>query len=334
MKTLIKNNSIDFVITWVDGSDEKWLEEKKKYQPDIDIDASLARYRDFGSLRYLFRSIEKFAPWVRNIFLVTNGQVPRWLNLEHPKVKLVKHSDYIPQEYLPTFSSHPIEWNFHRIEGLSENFVYFNDDVILTDYVKPTDFFKNDLPCDIFGLGMVKPREYFSSIPFNHMLILNKHFNFKTTLRKNYKKFFKLKYRSRLLKTLILSRQDVFYGMYDPHITLPFKKSFFELLWKKEGELIDATCKNKFRSKDDVSIWLVRYWQLLTGNFEPRSDKFGKFYVMNKFVTNKKIDKIMSKQQVICINDTNESALDFVTEHKMFENIMNDFLGEKSSFEK
>ena len=98
--------------------------------------------------------------------------------------------------------------------------------------------------------------------------------------------------------------------------------------------MIDATCKNKFRSKDDVSIWLVRYWQLLTGNFEPRSDKFGKFYVMNDFVSNKKAQSEFQKKKSICVNDTTGSVLDFETEREMFENVMNNFLGKKSSFEK
>ena len=136
---------LDFVITWVDGADVNWLKEKQKYRFDIDIDNSIARYRDFGTLKYVLRSIDKFAPWVRNVFLVTNGQVPEWITFDNPKLKLIKHSDFIPHEYLPTFNSNAIEWNLHKIEGLSENFVYFNDDVILTDYVQPSDFFKNSI---------------------------------------------------------------------------------------------------------------------------------------------------------------------------------------------
>lgn len=334
MNNAKETTPIDFVITWVDGSDEEWLQEKKKYQPGLDVDDSLVRYRDFGTLKYLFRSIEKFAPWVRNIFLVTNGQVPKWLNLEHPKVKLVRHSDFIPQEYLPTFNAQPIEWNLHRIEGLSENFVYFNDDVILTNHVEPTDFFKNDLPCEILGLGMIAPVEFFAHIPFNNMMVINKHFDLKTVLKEQRKKIFKIKYGERLIKTLVLANQGAFYGIYDPHITLPFKKSFFAKLWGEEYDLIDTTCKNKFRSKNDVTVWLVRYWQLLTGNFVPRSAKFGKYYPMHEFVLNKKNQRNLSKAKVICINDTNDATLDFETEYQMFENIMNGFLGEKSTFEK
>lgn len=326
---------IDFVITWVDGSDITWLEEKKKYNNNFDVDDSLVRYRDFGTLKYLLRSIDKFAPWVRNIFLVTNGQVPDWLSLENTKLKLVKHSNFIPEEYLPTFSSHPIEWHLHRIDGLSENFVYFNDDMIITNHVKPSDFFENDLPCDAFGLGMVRPTEYFSHIPFNSMLVLNSHFNLRETLSKHRSKFFNLKYGVRLLKTCILSMQNIFYGMYDPHIAISFKKSCFDLVWKEEPALIDSTCRNKFRSKDDVSIWLVRYWQLLTGQFHPRSNRFGRFYIVHDFVKIKDINKklVGGKTKIICVNDNEKTDLNFETEREKFESIMDVFLGEKCQYE-
>ena len=139
---------IDFVITWVDGSDPAWLEEKSKYQPESDIttDASIRRYRDWGTLKYLFRGVESYAPWVRKVFFITWGHVPNWLDLSAPKLEVVKHEDYIPREYLPTFSSHPIELNMHRIEGLSEHFVYFNDDMYITQPIAPTLFFRNGLP--------------------------------------------------------------------------------------------------------------------------------------------------------------------------------------------
>lgn len=331
-----ENTPIDFVITWVDGSDVEWLEEKKKYNTNIDVDDSLARYRDFGTLKYLLRSIDKFAPWVRNIFLVTNGQVPSWLSLENPKLRLVKHSDFIPEEYLPTFSSHPIEWNIHRIEGLSENFVYFNDDMILTNHVKPNDFFENDLPCDTFGLGMVRPIEYFSHIPFNSMLVLNSHFDFKQTMRKHKNKFFSFKYGARMLKTCVLSIQNVFYGMYDPHIAISFKKSYFDLVWQEEYDLIDKTCRNKFRSKEDVSIWLVRYWQLLTGSFSPRSYKFGRYYSIYDFIkaNQNRQKEYKCREKIICINDSNVEDAPFENSAMIFESIMNKKFYEKSQYEK
>ena len=120
---------IDFVIPWVDGSDPEWLAEKRIYKPDMPDDA--VRYRDWDILRYWFRGVEKYAPWVNKIHFITWGHLPEWMNPECKKLNIVNHRDYIPEKYLPTFSSHTIELNIHRIKGLSQQFIYFNDDTIL-----------------------------------------------------------------------------------------------------------------------------------------------------------------------------------------------------------
>ena len=333
---MVATNSIDVVITWVDGLDKEWLKEKQKYNPSIDVDESAARYRDYGTLKYVLRSIEKFAPWVRNVFLVTNGQIPSWLNAEHPKLCLVKHSDYMPKEYLPTFSSHPIEWCLHRIDGLSENFIYFNDDMLLASPVEPKDFFKNNLPRDILGLGITSPISFFSSIPFNNMLFLNRHFSIKKVFKSNISKFLNLKYGKWTIFNLLFATRKCIYGMYNPHIALALKKSYFDFLWELDPILLDETCKNKFRSKTDVSIWLVRYWQLLTGNFEPRSINFGHYFDLHHFLNDPKSIKAVQrgKYKCICLNDTNAEGFDFFNEQQKLIEIMDGFLGEKSLFEK
>lgn len=129
------NEGIDFVLIWVDDKDPKWIAEKNKYKSnDIQINVqsdSEVRYRDWDNLKYWFRAVEKYAPWVRKVHFVTCGQKPTWLNENNPKLRLVNHSDYIDEKYLPTFSSHVIELNLHKIPGLSERFVYFNDDTFI-----------------------------------------------------------------------------------------------------------------------------------------------------------------------------------------------------------
>lgn len=141
---------IDFVVLWVDGNDPEFIREKNKYTPyieQIDNDEdNLHRYRDYGTFNYWFRMVERHAPWVNNIYLITNGQRPKWLNVNHPKLKWVRHEEFIPEEYLPTFNSSAIEMNIHRIDGLSENFVFFNDDMYLIQDVKYSDFFVNEKP--------------------------------------------------------------------------------------------------------------------------------------------------------------------------------------------
>ncbi|KAK8386699.1 hypothetical protein O3P69_017869 [Scylla paramamosain] len=110
-------------------------------QSDLkEIDAN--RFEDNEELRYSLRSLEQYAPWVRRIFLVTNGQIPHWLNLDHPRLTIVTHQDIFPNaSHLPTFSSPAIESHIHRIPGLSEHFLYLNDDVMLMQEVWPEDFF-------------------------------------------------------------------------------------------------------------------------------------------------------------------------------------------------
>ena len=110
---------IDFVVLWVDGTDPQWQQERILFCPEnSDNGSSENRYRDWGLMKYWFRCVEKYAPWVHRIFFVTNGQIPEWLNIEHPKLRLVKHKDYIPQKYLPTFNSNVIELWLHHIPDL------------------------------------------------------------------------------------------------------------------------------------------------------------------------------------------------------------------------
>ncbi|CAF0956251.1 unnamed protein product [Brachionus calyciflorus] len=105
-------------------------------------DISTNRFQDNNELKYSLRSVEKYAPWIRNIYIVTNGQVPNWLNLSHPKIKLVNHSEiFMNKSHLPTFSSSAIETHLHRIKGLSDQFLYFNDDVLLGKRIYLDDFY-------------------------------------------------------------------------------------------------------------------------------------------------------------------------------------------------
>ncbi|XP_007449232.1 PREDICTED: N-acetylglucosamine-1-phosphotransferase subunits alpha/beta, partial [Lipotes vexillifer] len=113
-------------------------------QSKQDEDVSASRFEDNEELRYSLRSIERHAPWVRNIFIVTNGQIPSWLNLDNPRVTIVTHQDVFRNlSHLPTFSSPAIESHIHRIKGLSQKFIYLNDDVMFGKDVWPDDFYSH-----------------------------------------------------------------------------------------------------------------------------------------------------------------------------------------------
>ncbi|XP_054655956.1 N-acetylglucosamine-1-phosphotransferase subunits alpha/beta-like isoform X2 [Dunckerocampus dactyliophorus] len=109
-----------------------------------DEDVSASRFEDNEELRYSLRSVERHAPWVRHVFIVTNGQIPSWLNLDNPRVSVVTHQEiFLNHSHLPTFSSPAIESHIHRIPGLSQKFIYLNDDVMFGKDVWPDDFYSH-----------------------------------------------------------------------------------------------------------------------------------------------------------------------------------------------
>ena len=190
----MSGSEIDFVILWVDGNDSAWLKEKKQYEKKkIDYSNSENRFRDFANLQYWFRGVEKYASWVNHIYFITWGHVPEWLNTNHPKLTIVNHRDYIPTEYLPTFNSNTIELNLHRLKDLSEQFVLFNDDVFLLDYVKPEDFFKDGMPRDEFILNAIIPAGEWGRIAYtnlNNVGIINEWFVKRDVIKKQLLKIF------------------------------------------------------------------------------------------------------------------------------------------------
>ena len=131
---------MDIVITYVDGLDPAWQRDYEQYtnQPVLE-----KRFRDWGTLPYLFRGIADNMPFIRKVHLVVShdSQVPAWINRE--QVHIVLHQDIIPQEFLPTFNSTAIEMFLHRIEDLDEEFLYFNDDMYPMQECKPEDFFRD-----------------------------------------------------------------------------------------------------------------------------------------------------------------------------------------------
>lgn len=131
---------MDIVITYVNGLDPVWQKEYEKYTNTPIVEK---RFRDWGTLRYLFRGIAKNMPFIRRVHLVVSGesQVPEWINRQ--EVNIVLHKDIIPAELLPTFNCNPIEMHLHNIEGLDEEYLYFNDDIFPLLPCKPTDFFRD-----------------------------------------------------------------------------------------------------------------------------------------------------------------------------------------------
>jgi hypothetical protein len=134
---------MDAVITYVDGNDVVW---KQDYEKTTSVPVMEKRFRDWGTLKYLLRGIETKMPFIRNVYLVVShpSQVPQWANTD--QLKIVLHKDIIPEEFLPTFNCNPIEMHLHRIPGLDEEYIYFNDDMFPVGDCRPEDFFRNGKP--------------------------------------------------------------------------------------------------------------------------------------------------------------------------------------------
>lgn len=334
MNKKMEQSDIDFVLIWVDDTDVEWQKSKAKYKGEAEkFNINNVRYRDWGTLKYWFRAVEKYAPWVRKIHFVTCGHVPKWLNLNHPKLNFVKHEDYIPKQYLPTFSANPIELNLHRIKDLADKFVFFNDDYFINAPVCPDDFFKNGLPCDAAILNPQNMDRFgIPNIVVNDLGIIEYYFEFKKQFKENISKWINLKYGKLLVRTMLLLPWMKYVGFYEPHLPNSFLKQTYFEVWKNEKELLEETSSHKFRDDRDVNQWLMRYWQLAKGDFVPRNPKIGRMFSVADGIMPicNAIDE--QKYKLICINDS-EKIQDIGT---MKDKILKSFdkkLKNKSRFE-
>ncbi len=341
-RRIFRMTEIDVVIPWVDGTDSKWIAKKAKYREEaLKADDRVTRYRDWNELVYIFRGIGKNMPWVRKVFLITEGHVPSWLNKECEKLVHVKHGDYMPKKYLPIFSSHPIELNLHRIQDLSEQFIYFNDDMFVLKPLKEEMFFKQGRPVYPAILHAPTSDDKSGVMPYvylNNNLVINRHFDKNEMLQHKEKWFsFTNGFRS-VIENLFNSRYPQIIGFYNSHLPTPMLKSTLQEVWDHESDLMDQVSRHRFRSKEDVSQYLFRYWDLAKNNFDPIDPrKLGK----EIDITDEHIEEICAvieekRYPMICLNDTVE---DFSDEqfrvirdriNESFENVY----PKKSEFEK
>lgn len=349
------STEIDFILPWVDGNDPKWRNELIKYDNSNPFMNSEDRYRDWGNLKYVFRGIERFTPWVRKIHFITCGHLPEWINLNHTQLNLVKHEDIIPREYLPVFNIFPIETRLHLIKGLSEKFVYFNDDFFILKKIKKTEFFRNNLPVD-YAISDIMHQGVISHVIQNNIDIINKYHNRhigpkkdkRSIISKNKSKWYNFGYGRDLIHNVLLLYWNTFTGFKTHHHPQPFLRKTFLDLWDLEKERLDRVLNSKFRNSDDLSQYLFRYWQLVKGDFFPenyRSEKKKRRYVEVRNLNDAKniVNWInLGKLKQICINDGTSkgrfnkegvSAKEFVEIKTMVNNALQNILPEKSKFE-
>ena len=332
---------IDFVVTWLDSNDPEWQRQYELYK-NAKGDKGKGRFREMNIFQYWFRAVEKYAPWVNKVYLISNGKFPDWINQGNPKLVLVKHEDYIPKECLPTFNSCTIELHMHRIKGLSEQFVYFNDDMILNCPVSPDYYFKNGLPCDYnketcFNVPIYTQTDRFSI--YMSMLasigIINAHFDRWKTVLQSPKRWFGLHLGVKgLLMSSILIKQRLFVGFSNFHTEQAYLKSTFEEVWEKEPEFLQASC-TRFREDVIANPYLFRYWQFAKNQFYPKMRKYATFHFFNKDVAHS-IEKALSDTNIasICLNDSSlcpDEDYEFINNHLI--KWLKQKYPEKSSFE-
>lgn len=327
---------IDFVITWVDMNDPAWQAEFSKYsgnKENTKNGVSEARFRDNGFLRYWFRGVEKFAPWVRKIHFVTSGQKPEWLDANNPKINLVNHKDFIPSQFLPSFNSVVIERYIHKIPGLAEHFVYFNDDFYIINNLKVERFFKDGLPCDI-AVFTYNPSwsQWYKRIK-NNVRIINRHFDKKEVMALHHDKWFDRSYGLKARWNYLLWFYDKFITLRVPHNAQPYLKSTFTEVWAAAEKELTETSVNKFRALTDYTPELFRMWQICKGDFSPYNT-YADTKMFPLMVRPKQAARAIRQQDytLICLNDNvHIRNYDLVMDNinASFQSI----LPEKSSFE-
>lgn len=314
---------IDVVIPWVDPTDKEWQASKNKFLKDLNndkVDNSENRFRDWDNFKYVFRGIDKFMPWVHKIYLITCGQVPDWMNKEaDDRLVIVNHSDYIPKEYLPTFSSHPIELNLHRIKELSEHIIYLNDDYFVINETSPEDFFVDGLPCDYALEDPITPdhKDIFNNILINNIVLLNSHYDRRTVLKEQKKKFYSMCDKKAFITNMCFRplKRNHFFGLHYSHLASNILKSTIEKVWTENREILEATSSHKFRNADDVNQFIFKNEQYVTGKFHPYNiNRFGRAIQLDDTIEGAVEDVCRtitdSDYKMICINDCNIEDFD------------------------
>ncbi len=234
-------DGIDLVYLWVDGSDPKWLQKRDSYlDSEIQHRDITGRYECNNELKYSLRSVEKNLPWIRKIFIVTDSQVPAFLNTDHPKITIIDHSDIVPQQYLPVFNSVVVEYFIHKIPDLSEHFLYVNDDMFVNQAVSPDFFFTDGLP---IARMMFTPLQ---RLEFSFKRALNIDINSYRLSIENAYKLIEKKYGKRFTAA--------------PHHNIDaYVKNDFQCAVETFQEDLEEVFCNRFRSHTDIQRVLIHY---------------------------------------------------------------------------
>ena len=280
---------IDIVVTTVDGSDRAWQTKmlsalaEEPDRPALNKTTNLGRFANHDELRYLLRSVYYYAPWVRTIHIVTDNQCPQWLDKTHPMINLVDHKAIIDSCFLPTFNSDAIESAIWRIPGLSEEFVYFNDDMLLMSLTTKKTFFSEygvpyffESPRRLPSIPAEWASAYTSNAHIRTADILEEH-GYPRPRRK-----FK-------------------------HIPYAGKKSIFEQIEKEFRDELVETRRSKFRSIDSMATFSFLYENFALATMQGQlSDLPYKYIEITDGSWKEQLYKVCkdTETKIVCINDS------------------------------
>jgi hypothetical protein len=310
---------IDAVYTWVDGTDEEWLQRKAAAYAAVGLGtlhqeaANRSRFLSRDELRYSLRSLEMFAPWVRRIFLVTDGQVPSWLHRHHPRLQVVDHREiFSDTAALPTFNSHAIETRLHHIEGLSEHYLYLNDDVFFGRPVSPdlfflanglSAFFLSEARVDLGPPSAADPPV--CSAAKNNRALVAEDFG-------------------RLLVQKL------------KHTPIPQRRSILREIEDRYAEPVTETSRHQFRDPRDVSLAssLYHYYAFSTGRAVPGSIRYLYADICARD-TPLRLRRLLRRRDLdtFCLNDTDAAEADLPDQLSMLTEFLASYFPSRSTFE-
>lgn len=309
---------VDIVYAWVDGNDPKWKSKKDAWMgsPDTGLEGfhaeavSDSRFESRDELKYSLRSIALYAPWVRNIYIVTDAQRPSWLDTENPRIKIVDHKEIMQPEDLPTFNSNAIISNIHHIPELSEHFIFFNDDVMLGQRVSKADFFT---PSGIALISRSNNRRPFGDPSLEY----GPHFNITRNIRRILEEQFGVTISRAIKHTPHPLIKSVMYEMEEIFIS-EFKK----------------TSGSKFRHHEDiVADQLHHYYAQIVGKAVPGNMSYNYINILNdQYVNVMRNTLVKRNRKAFCINDAPEPGATAIPESEVM-NFLNRYFPKKSEFE-
>lgn len=309
---------VDMVYLWVNGNDPQWRAKRNAVIGRTEDGSAVnceGRYADNDEMKFSLRAVEMYAPWIRNIFIVTDNQVPEWLDTTNPKIHIVDHTEILPSKCLPCFNSCVIEHYLFRIPGLAEHFLYANDDMFINRPVTPGDFFG----CD--GLPIIR----FNRRPFRKLSLFLKE---KVLGRKISNYNLTIQRTARLVE----EKLGVYIGGKTHHNIDAYNKSHLrhvrEDLFRTE---IDSTLGNHVRSDNDIQRNLYSYVAIV-------EKKAHLHYVTQKTSFRFHIDNHRHYQKLekynpmlFCMNDSQYAV---PADRELVTEYLNTRFPDKSAFEK